>query len=1607
MRIPRIPRACSAFVSALFILLVGCSNPSSTSLNLLTIKATPATVSVGGAVTLQAIAHLSDGTTQDVTSSTQWTLSNPSLAAMGTGVLTAKAPGTLSVQAAYIMVVPAGQSSSAASSAPQTLSSSAQVTITPAGTTTTTPAITWSTPAPIQYGTALSSALLDAAANVPGSFAYIPAAGTVLKAGNQTLTAVFTPTDTKTYSAATATVQLTVNQASPGITWAPPSAIQQGTALSAMQLNATANVPGTFSYSPAAGTVPPVGTQTLTATFTPSDATDYVSATAHNSLTVNSADGKSNPAISWSTPAAISYGAALSGTQLNATASVAGTFAYTPAAGAVLKAGTQTLTAVFTPTDTATYSAVTATVQLMVTKANPVITWAPPSAIQQGTAISGIQLNATANVPGTFSYSPAAGTIPPVGTEPLTVTFTPSDATDYMSVTAHNSLTVTSANGKSSPVISWSKPAAISYGAALSSTQLNATSNVAGTFAYTPAAGTVLKAGTQTLSAVFTPTDTTTYSAATATVQLTVNQATPAISWPTLAAITQGTALSSAQLDASANVPGAFSYNPGAGNVPAAGTLQLTATFTPTDTTDYSSTTAHNTMVVNSSTTSNPSAVGCGGPTINVNPSMSPSTLQSTITSAPNCAVIVFAAGTYGPMTSTITIPCSVSLTGPTVPYSQTPNQTATIIGSSSFMGWAFQTTSGCSQTQTIQYLEWNGELPSNGGGFLEINAGTTNITVQNNWLHGANAPGASEGSQYNQSAQIWMNGSASSATTSNVNILWNIFGSTSFADCATAMNDTSSAENDGGGGCNGVGMHNNVSNITIEYNIFHWLEEPIKTYESPSSGSCNNVVIDYNSVTNFSRIGYETQCYTPGPTLMYIQYNNWGTRYGSQQTYDISAANGCGNTYAGVCETHTDYNVDLQAAQGAADVGIEIWGGGPTKTTANYNLLQGYLYNAITWSVSGNFQFNNNTFNIVNNGDNTSCSSPGGGYFNEEASNGPAFTPTCTGNTFSNAITGTTPSVAPTISPANGTFSGSQVVTITNPGTNRDTNTTDWCTTDGSTPTPGSGTAVGYYNGGTLTVTSTTTVKCVGMWGALNQPYSYPSGYAYVPSALVSSSLTPAVVKQTSGNTRSAVSGADTIVPAETTAAGNAAELASVAVVPAQATVSIGSTTQLKAIATFSDGSTKDVTTGFAWTSSDTRTITASSSGLLSGLATGKATITGSYQGRQASVPAVSSIGEVNWSGPIVITEAGTYSGNWQSTDSKTPAVTVATTAPVVIENAHISSVADLIKTSVAGADLTVRNSVGLAANPAVKGQSNGVLLEASSPARLDVENNYVENAGGGVLVHGYSGNRDGQQTIVIRANRARNLNGLLSDGKGGYLPGVGNNHSVSRFIELDNVQAVPGIDVGWNEVINYPGRSLVTDNIAIKRSSGTPNQPLEIHDTYIQGAYPYTAAQTDYRGGGIKTEGSPDDNPQQAPAFNSIHDNQVVGTVSYGIAFTAGHDNIAANNRVISSGMLADGTKLAAQHVGMANGDVDGAANGNLYNNTMHDNLIGWACWDSSCAQSGYRKDQSFPASPGDYSTNSVLAARPITPEIEDYEYQIWLNKTASAGIAVGPAF
>src|SRR5207253_6494778 len=85
---------------------------------------------------------------------------------------------------------------------------------------------------------------------------------------------------------------------------------------------------------------------------------------------------KATPAITWSNPADITYGTVLSATQLNATASVAGSFVYTPAAGTLLNVGNnQTLHVDFTPTDTANYNGTSKDVAINVLKANATITF--------------------------------------------------------------------------------------------------------------------------------------------------------------------------------------------------------------------------------------------------------------------------------------------------------------------------------------------------------------------------------------------------------------------------------------------------------------------------------------------------------------------------------------------------------------------------------------------------------------------------------------------------------------------------------------------------------------------------------------------------------------------------------------------------------------------------------------------------------------------------------------------------------------------------------------------------------------------------------------------------------------------------------------------------------------------------------------------------------------------------------------------------------------------------------------------------------------------------------------------------------------------------------
>ncbi len=379
----------------------------------------------------------------------------------------------------------------------------------------------------------------------------------------------------------------------------------------------------------------------------------------------------------------------------------------------------------------------------------------------------------------------------------------------------------------------------------------------------------------------------------------------------------------------------------------------------------------------------------------------------------------------------------------------------------------------------------------------------------------------------------------------------------------------------------------------------------------------------------------------------------------------------------------------------------------------------------------------------------------------------------------------------------------------------------------------------------------------------------------------------------------------------------------------------------------------------------------------------------------------------QIVYSGPITITQGGTYTGNWQSLDPNVPAVKIATSSPVVIQNSNISSKGDLINASVSNVHLTVQNTNGYGLNPNVYGLHAGRFASLQSFSNVVFKNDYMEGTSGIYLLN-YSGNPSLGETVKITGNYAKDIDGRKSDGNGGYLDfnsrtrlsdgSTEDGYYRVQFVQFDKVQNVPGAEIAWNQVINEPGKSRVEDVINIYASSGTASSPIQIHDNYIDGAYtikPWQSSYSDatykydwgFSGGGILLS---DNGSSYVNAFS----NEVVSTTNYGIGISSGHDNQIYNNRVLSSGYLSTGQYITAQNIGVYIWNSSGSTN--FTNDSGHDNLIGWV-------RGSGRNDWWTPDASS--WTNTTYYSDPITTTTEANELTYWQQKLSSAGRTVGP--
>jgi hypothetical protein len=369
-----------------------------------------------------------------------------------------------------------------------------------------------------------------------------------------------------------------------------------------------------------------------------------------------------------------------------------------------------------------------------------------------------------------------------------------------------------------------------------------------------------------------------------------------------------------------------------------------------------------------------------------------------------------------------------------------------------------------------------------------------------------------------------------------------------------------------------------------------------------------------------------------------------------------------------------------------------------------------------------------------------------------------------------------------------------------------------------------------------------------------------------------------------------------------------------------------------------------------------------------------------------------VSQAAQPAYQSPITITKGGTYSGNWQSLNPNVPAVKITTTDPVVIQNSRLQGRGDLVQSVVDSVNVTVRNTYGYGLNPNVNGQSPGRFLTLYKPTNVVVENCYMESTSG-IYLNGDTS----ASSVKIRYNRAHNIDGRKSDGNGGF----SSDFNWAQFVQLNKVQNSPGIEIAWNEVINEPYKSRVEENINVFLSSGTSSSPIQIHDNYIQGGYPANPATDGYGGGGMMLGDGSATDVSNAAGFVQAYNNQIVSTTNQGITIAAGHDIQFYNNRIISSGLLPDGTPIAAENIGADIMDFYGdSSKGTFYNNFAHDNAIGWA-------KAGGRNDSAFPDCASGKCTNNTKVPDPINLDTEKAEFQTWQNKLSSNNITIAPNF
>ena len=485
-------------------------------------------------------------------------------------------------------------------------------------------------------------------ASVAGTFGYAyyvgatasgtPSATAPSNANTYTVVATFTSSNANYTSGGSAQTTFTIAKATPTIGVMDAGGVFKGASFpatgTALGLS-NATVAGTFKYAyyvgstatgTASATAPTnVGTYTVAATFTSTNANYASGGTAQTTFSISTAP----PTISVTDAGGVFKGATFpaSGKAVGVNnATVAGAFKYAYYVGSTVSgagsataptnAGTYTVVATFTSTNANYSSGGSAQTTFTITPATPTL-----SVTDAGGAYTGSSFPATgtalglnnAAVAGSFSYayfvgstvSGAGSAAAPTNSGAYTVvaTFTSTDANYSSGGAAQATFAITPTAptlAVSVPDLAFDGNSVLATGAAVG---VDGTTPVSGSFSFayysgdTPLSASPSNAGTYTVVATFTSNDPNYVSGGLAQVSFTINAATPALTVAAPGGVFNGALFpataSAVGIDGTTPVSGAFSYayylngdltsTPLSASPSNAGTYTVVATFTSND----------------------------------------------------------------------------------------------------------------------------------------------------------------------------------------------------------------------------------------------------------------------------------------------------------------------------------------------------------------------------------------------------------------------------------------------------------------------------------------------------------------------------------------------------------------------------------------------------------------------------------------------------------------------------------------------------------------------------------------------------------------------------------------------------------------------------------------------------------------------------------------------------------------------------------------------------------------------------------------------------------------------------------------------------------------